>query len=237
MRTRSSYEYSTTMAALPQVHDLSGEELTDLSSSFAARGVDLIVRRENELFTYNNANKAADVLTRRNPGATLPFRHLPPGVTPAQAQTQDRVLATIARLEQASAPDTSSGVEVQILTPPSSPELDELDEMAGQEDGGIPMVKFPPKPEGWKGDPGNPNFKALGTLSPPVMRKIEPAGPHFLAFARRVSLLSWISLYMLTSHRNVMAALSPKTNAFKHRRRSKRSRKISLMKSANPKTH
>jgi DnaJ homolog subfamily C member 2 len=59
--------------------------------------------------------------------------------------------------------------------------------MAGEKDDGIPWVKFPPKPEGWKGDPGNPNFKTLGTLSPPIMRQIEPAGPHFLAFARRVS--------------------------------------------------
>ncbi len=59
--------------------------------------------------------------------------------------------------------------------------------MPGENDDGIPWVKFPPKPEGWKGDPGNPNFKTLGTLSPPVMRQIEPAGPHFLAFARRVS--------------------------------------------------
>lgn len=28
-------------------------------------------------------------------------------------------------------------------------------------------------------------FKALGTLSAPVMRKIEPVGPAFLAYARR----------------------------------------------------
>ena len=45
---------------------------------------------------------------------------------------------------------------------------------------------LPPLPVGWQGDSAdNPNFKALGTLSPPVMRKIEPIGPHFLAFARR----------------------------------------------------
>jgi len=38
----------------------------------------------------------------------------------------------------------------------------------------------------WKGDSDdNPNFKALGTLSQPVMRKIEPYGAHFLAHARR----------------------------------------------------
>ncbi len=71
-----------------------------------------------------------------------------------------------------------------VLTPCTS---SSSSEMGSQEDDGIPRVRFPPKPEGWKGDPGNPNFRALGTLSPPVMRRIEPAGPHFLAFARRVS--------------------------------------------------
>ena len=58
--------------------------------------------------------------------------------------------------------------------------------MANIKDQGIPAVRFLPKSGDWKGDPGNPNFKTLGTLSPPVMRQIEPAGPHFLAFARRV---------------------------------------------------
>jgi hypothetical protein len=72
----------------------------------------------------------------------------------------------------------------QVLAPPNS---SESSDMGVSDDNGIPKVKFPPKPDGWKGDPGNPNFKTLGTLSPPVMRKIEPAGPHFLAFARRVS--------------------------------------------------
>lgn len=47
------------------------------------------------------------------------------------------------------------------------------------------MAGFP-MPEGWKGDSGdNPNFKALGKLSAPVMRKIEPSGPAYLAYARR----------------------------------------------------
>lgn len=45
---------------------------------------------------------------------------------------------------------------------------------------------LPPLPEGWKGDSEeNPNFRALGTLSAPVMRKVEPVGPSFLAWARR----------------------------------------------------
>jgi hypothetical protein len=38
----------------------------------------------------------------------------------------------------------------------------------------------------WQGDStANPNFRALGKLSPPVMRKIEPYGAAFLAYARR----------------------------------------------------
>lgn len=38
----------------------------------------------------------------------------------------------------------------------------------------------------WKGDSdANPNFKSLGKLSGPVMRKIEPFGAQFLAYARR----------------------------------------------------
>ncbi|EXJ89706.1 DnaJ like subfamily C member 2 [Capronia epimyces CBS 606.96] len=38
----------------------------------------------------------------------------------------------------------------------------------------------------WKGhSDANPNFRTLGKLSPPVMRKIEPFGAQFLAYARR----------------------------------------------------
>lgn len=49
----------------------------------------------------------------------------------------------------------------------------------------LPMAGFP-MPEGWKGDSAdNPNFKTLGKLSPPIMRKIEPSGPAYLAYARR----------------------------------------------------
>lgn len=79
---------------------------------------------------------------------------------------------------------SSSAPNSPVLTPGTS---SNSSEMGSQEDDGIPIVRFPPKPEGWKEDPGTPNFRALGTLSPPVMRRIEPAGPHFLAFARRVS--------------------------------------------------
>lgn len=38
----------------------------------------------------------------------------------------------------------------------------------------------------WKGESdGNPNFKAMGKVSAPIMRKIEPFGPSYLAHARR----------------------------------------------------
>jgi DnaJ family protein C protein 2 len=45
---------------------------------------------------------------------------------------------------------------------------------------------IPPPTEEWKGDSdANPMFKSLGQLSPPVMRKMEPFGAQFLAYARR----------------------------------------------------
>jgi hypothetical protein len=74
----------------------------------------------------------------------------------------------------------------------------ESSRMGAQGSDAIPKLRFLPKPEGWKGDAGNSNFKTLGTLSPPVMRKIEPAGPHFLAFARRVSSHKHMAHSMLT---------------------------------------
>ena len=45
---------------------------------------------------------------------------------------------------------------------------------------------LPLLPADWKGGSDeNPNFKAIASLSPPVMRKVEPVGHAFLAFARR----------------------------------------------------
>jgi len=45
---------------------------------------------------------------------------------------------------------------------------------------------IPPLSAEWKGDSeANPNFRVLGPLSPPLMRKIEPFGAQFLAHARR----------------------------------------------------
>ena len=44
---------------------------------------------------------------------------------------------------------------------------------------------IPSLPTEWKGDDGNSNFHSIGSLSPPVMRKIEPYGAAFLAHARR----------------------------------------------------
>lgn len=48
---------------------------------------------------------------------------------------------------------------------------------------GIPTI--PALPAEWKGDEGNASFRAVGSPSPPVMRKIEPYGAAFLAHARR----------------------------------------------------
>ncbi|KAL9024196.1 MAG: hypothetical protein Q9196_006694, partial [Gyalolechia fulgens] len=43
-------------------------------------------------------------------------------------------------------------------------------------------LPLPVLPEGWSA----PNdFKAIGTLSTPNQRNLEPVGPHFLAHARR----------------------------------------------------
>lgn len=47
------------------------------------------------------------------------------------------------------------------------------------------ISNIPPLAAEWKGDDGSSSFKAVGSLSPPVMRKIEPYGAAFLAHARR----------------------------------------------------
>ena len=48
------------------------------------------------------------------------------------------------------------------------------------------LPELPTLPKDWVGgSDDNPNFKAIASLSPPVMRKLEPVGPAFLAFARR----------------------------------------------------
>lgn len=45
---------------------------------------------------------------------------------------------------------------------------------------------LPALPEGWAAEK---DFKVVGSLSPAEKRNVEPVGPHFLAHARRVSLL------------------------------------------------
>lgn len=49
-------------------------------------------------------------------------------------------------------------------------------------------LPLPVLPAGWAAEK---DFKALGQLSPPNQRNIEPVGPHFLAHARRVSPLKY----------------------------------------------
>jgi DnaJ family protein C protein 2 len=44
-------------------------------------------------------------------------------------------------------------------------------------------LPLPVLPQGWAGEK---DFKAVGQLSEANDRNIEPVGPHFLAYARRV---------------------------------------------------
>lgn len=44
-------------------------------------------------------------------------------------------------------------------------------------------LPLPVLPEGWAGEK---DFKSVGQLSQATDRNIEPVGPHFLAYARRV---------------------------------------------------
>jgi hypothetical protein len=67
-----------------------------------------------------------------------------------------------------------------------------LEEIEGEPTKMSPTVEIyeggvlPSLPTDWKGSSDeNPHFKAVASLSPPVMRKLEPYGPQFLAFARR----------------------------------------------------
>lgn len=47
-------------------------------------------------------------------------------------------------------------------------------------------VTLPALPQGWSAEK---DFTAVGTLSATTQRNLEPVGPHFLAHARRVSIL------------------------------------------------
>ena len=51
----------------------------------------------------------------------------------------------------------------------------------------IVHLPLPRLPATWDG--GEKNFKVLGALSEASRRNVEPVGPHFLAHARRVSIL------------------------------------------------
>jgi len=188
LRTRSA---ATNMAAqnqrsrnLRSLRTLRGSSLEQISNAGAAAGLNVIFQKGTHTFTYN------DLAGIGNAQVLGPTRQLAPGVTPEQ-DLGSAVLATIDHLEKVSPSSAASPLVAPVTSSESS-------KMGVREDDGVPWVKFPPKPEGWKGDPGNPNFKALGTLSPPVMRKIEPAGPHFLAFARRVSPCNHFLRCMLT---------------------------------------
>lgn len=141
-----------------------------LSKRLTASGIDSVFEVNGELLTLQNPL----LVDFRKYGLTKPPRQLTADIFVSLTQREtEAIWDLINHLNQAEASRLNSSSESS--------------NMATQKDDEIPWVKFPSKPEGWKGDPGNPNFKALGTLSPPIMRKIEPAGPHFLAYARRVS--------------------------------------------------
>lgn len=48
-------------------------------------------------------------------------------------------------------------------------------------------LPLPVLPTGWAGEK---DFKPVGQLASATDRNIEPVGPHFLAYARRVRILS-----------------------------------------------
>ena len=49
-----------------------------------------------------------------------------------------------------------------------------------------PSLTLPFLPKDWtSGSEENANFKAVGHISQPVMREIQPFGPHYMAYARR----------------------------------------------------
>ena len=58
-------------------------------------------------------------------------------------------------------------------------------------------LPLPVLPEGWAGEK---DFKPVGSLSKTNDRKIEPVGPHFLAYARRVRYLQTISHIHVLTH-------------------------------------
>lgn len=230
MGTRSAEE-------LASEHQNSSAGLEQQTDDFAAQGAGVVYQIADEYFTYLHPETVD--FGSRHPSENT--HQLPSGTTPREAFAKlraDAIQATIARLESVS--NSATVTQSEQATNPAAIDqseqesteaiFSESDKMAGENDDEIPWVSFPPRPEGWKGEPGNPNFKALGTLSPPVMRQIEPAGPHFLAFARRVSFFwSRVHLCLLTHSRSVMAAHSPKMSASKPRARRKKSRLSSLM--------
>jgi hypothetical protein len=96
-------------------------------------------------------------------------------------------------------------------------------------------LPLPVLPEGWAGEK---DFKPVGSLSKTNDRKIEPVGPHFLAYARRVR--SYAGLLQVHRTYNVFrsatSALSPRMSASRPRPTSRASRKRTQMTSTSPRT-
>ena len=77
-------------------------------------------------------------------------------------------------------------------------------------------------------------FKVLGKLSPPTVRKLEPVGPHFLAYARRVDYLSSNKKQCTDSKpRNYTRGRFLRTSEYKHRGMSRKWKKVMQARLAN----
>jgi hypothetical protein len=98
-------------------------------------------------------------------------------------------------------------------------------------------LPLPVLPEGWAGEK---DFKSIGQLSEATDRTIEPVGPHFLAYARRVRHMLWQYFKTTTNeavlYRSATSALSPRMSASRRRPTSRRSRMRTQMTLTSRKT-
>lgn len=95
-------------------------------------------------------------------------------------------------------------------------------------------LPLPVLPEGWAGEK---DFKAIGQLSDANDRKIEPVGPHFLAYARRVCASTMIGIRSTDEfYRSATSALSPRMTASRRRPTSRASRRRTPTMLTSPRT-
>lgn len=97
-------------------------------------------------------------------------------------------------------------------------------------------LPLPVLPEGWAGEK---DFKPVGSLSKTNDRKIEPVGPHFLAYARRVRRAQrprCIERPADRALRSATSAPSPRMSASRRRPTSRASRRRTPTTSTSPRT-